>query len=48
MARKSSRNAFGIDEISYDYEIEENNFEEVITGTPVANFYSAYPWGVSE
>jgi len=40
MARKNSKKAMDIDEISYEYEVEENDFglEEEIIGTPVASF----------
>jgi len=38
MARKNSKKATNIDEISYEYDIEENGFEEEVTGTPVASF----------
>lgn len=38
MARKNSKKAMNIDEISYEYDIEENGFEEEVTGTPVASF----------
>lgn len=38
MARKNSKEAMDIDEISYEYEVEENGFEEEIVGTPVASF----------
>jgi hypothetical protein len=38
MARKNSKKAMNIDEISYDYGVEEDSYEEVIVGTPVASF----------
>lgn len=38
MARKNSKKPMNIDEISYDYGVEEDNFDEVIVGTPVASF----------
>lgn len=38
MARKNSKKSMNIDEISYEYDIEENGFEEEVTGTPVASF----------
>jgi hypothetical protein len=38
MARKNSKKAMNIDEISYDYGVEEDSFDEVIVGTPVASF----------
>lgn len=38
MARKNSKKAMNIDEISYEYDIEENGFEEEVTGTTVASF----------
>jgi len=38
MARKNSKEAMDIDEISYEYEVEETGFDEEIVGTPVASF----------
>jgi len=40
MARKNSKKAMNIEEISYEYEVEENDFglKEEIIGTPVASF----------
>lgn len=38
MARRNSKKTMNIDEISYDYGVEEDNFDEVIVGTPVASF----------
>jgi hypothetical protein len=38
MARKNSKKPMNIDEISYDYGVEEDSFDEVIVGTPVASF----------
>ena len=38
MARKNSKKAMDINEISYEYDIEENGFAEEVTGTPVASF----------
>ncbi len=40
MARKNSKKAMDIEEISYEYEVEENDFglDEEIVGIPVASF----------
>jgi len=38
MARRNSKKTMNIDEISYDYGVEEDSFDEVIVGTPVASF----------